>query len=1567
MGYVIPSELSAATIAKINQFTKNFEVKVLLFRNYHASTTIDSNPVSTGDYSTSTGIYSLPRRVWLKKVWVYSSSSNTGLKVEYKDENDNWVVCLVMTDINSPAFFIADFEVAMYASDWRFSLFDETDPSSVDRPTDLRFFSESYLDVTRDVKLDISMESSVDVISQNVKLPYSSITLENSDGRWVKNTTNKKKYYQGRTADAVDTGFEYLSANTGDGIRFVVMIKYYGLSWEDDEWIILSNFYGRKWSLNEVAGETAWAGKVKLAPPVHENKSVADTLENIIAMKDGKALIQINKPPYEEVVTVENEYVGDVELYLTDSPPQTADALLAGSKIWAHCRDDQYIYYAITKEIDLGTNWPADNYTMQIVRVTHSGESAETIGYVTTSSADKYTAGVQYNWNAWKSQTWSSLPPFTSTQMTGWIRNIYMDCDDDYLYFSLVTLARIEYDAPVTINDWESVIIRCTKDGSNWGQVFPYKESGQDSGSSTPYRNSFGSGNIKRSLHGFRTWNGSGDFDNPSVGGWERYGAICRYESGGTEYLLALELQRNYGRTGAAVQQVYRLPTDLSSYTYINDLPNDICIWSIMKYDDDRFCVMWRNNGTSKNYLGMAGFDNSGNFVIFDYGYTEINTVTKGLSFLSDSIYASGVDYSHSSMSVGTDGIKQAYKCIFIADGNNLIHELHATNNEYLSHRFPLITVAGSDITKERIEYGIEYVDGDLFYSIGWIINLRTGEIKFRQIIPPLSEGSDIRISYDFINRFLFFIMDTKNRLGGDCLGKISQSQFDNFHFNEYGALERVPFLQSQTISMKQSVLDYYRIETDNGNWDDVNDLNFTFGGTSNPDHLLSFEFVPDYDGVLNSIKIPVRLHATSTLAGNPWNPIDIDLYLTDDGVEYECADTIHPDTPPTSADIVSLGSFELFIDKSRVVGTGGGGAIQAGDESPYYWRTFDVSAADVSVEAGKSYGIIIRGEVSGDYLIYCTLAKIVAMTTENRTIESYINDGADITTLSSSSWNAPDSGSSNGLCVLSVIEIRKDKVELKSSDIIDSLNPNISSGFISIMGGSDTTIVVKSHDLQTEYDRGAPGCHYNITYSGGKFYISNDWGILTIDDIIVVQWFDSKSDLIQVTSEPKDMLSEAMRRNDETNFLGVSLRGEKLLPAPRSVAIEQIFTIGQGTEEPLSASTDQKIEGDSADSVRSWNETKKKFESPDVESAASTKFALDFKDPFICGTTGYVVRYGKGLSTDTIEDGSFTPGSSRDVPMFYRINMLSPGTGFSNDDYHIMFHDENYRTWRLANGGDRTDMIDNTVVADTGVADTHFSGSDDGEPLKGEDWFYVKHMNKYYDGGDTLYWIAYESEERVYYIDENGAVIHDTSYLNNSDKNPIKSSYLEKAIYVKFTPEDFKQQPLFEYHGDSGETGYDSSYSSKVKAWMRVKIDRIDIKANGVSALFTNITTFNKFIRVLVIGYPLNYRIGVEYEKKVSGSDHADARIFDSENSLIQSYEVARLKGNQILDFWGVNHEPITRTIPFNPSIRPGAVVRLSSDILGLEDRLYYVHNRSGIIAPTSGLETELKDMFAI
>jgi hypothetical protein len=300
------------------------------------------------------------------------------------------------------------------------------------------------------------------------------------------------------------------------------------------------------------------------------------------------------------------------------------------------------------------------------------------------------------------------------------------------------------------------------------------------------------------------------------------------------------------------------------------------------------------------------------------------------------------------------------------------------------------------------------------------------------------------------------------------------------------------------------------------------------------------------------------------------------------------------------------------------------------------------------------------------------------------------------------------------------------------------------------------------------------------------------------------------------------------------------------------------------------------------------------------------------------------------------------------------------------------MFKKNQYKQWRLATEDDREDISGNYKLGlDPSSRDSEGSPGDDitldGSALtKEKSYFIVKHMNEYY-GENTLNFVAYISEERKFYINKDGQIVEDASYgAEDTAKNPSPTNFPGKPIIVTISPQDFMQNPMFEYHSESGEDGYWSGANASVDKWASMRINRTNIMPMGVNVDFSNWGNESQFIGIEIFGYPLNQIRGIRYRKTLPGAKHADAKKLKIDNDLIESEIVAKLKCDQVIDFWGDERNIVKRTATYNPEYYTGMIIRLTSDYQDQTEQLFYVLGLKHDIS-AQGMRTEFTRLLEI
>jgi len=1556
MGTLLPSNLTSTEISEIERFTKKYEVRVKMYSEASPSTYESGTPT---DYSSSSGEYSITTEIWLKSFSLVISSGYDVIKAEYEDIDGNWVVAKTIKHGGSTNIAL---KYSVWGKKFRFTEYKESDPTDTTHPSYVWINAEAWSDISDYIGNDIRIENNCGDMLGSIRLPFVSISINNMDGSWGKQKTlTLPRYIQTKTSP---TGTISGSAAIPKraGVRVTVEIRFLGPDWEEKNWILLASFNVRKWSVNLLAGESGWVAKTIYQVPLVEGGQIHEIIDKYICRQDGDMLIQIVKSEDPEIVTVSSEIVG--ETYLEPAIPKK---LIDGVKTHSFCTDGNYIYYS--KKI-YAPNTFEGGY-IEIRKMLTSGEGDEYVGRIyAVPQAVVYDPSAGYDLNftgAFYSANFTHINNNNTFQRT--VRACYgMAVDGENLYISVSTVCNQIFTEPSPLGSaaWvgESLLYKLPKDGSGWAALVGPNVTINE----TKYeKNTYTASHVYSLGFWASIYNGvttGYTYDYYDVIDASSYWAgvirsLLLFDDSGVQKILFIK-ERNRNNTNNPTttgSEFWVCNKDFSSMTQRGSTASTVRVEAIAVFLDSLMFVhwsTWSSGVLQSRYLGLLERSYSGDFSIASYGSAMLSEWFYSMQFILNGIYAAGNYYdggvyNYTNESEAADGIKEKYNCVFQLGGFNICHYQHEERNDFLSNPEPNIMIGGNPISYDVAKYLGEYVDGEHYVTMGWALNLKTGELILRQAYASL-DPLEVTASYDFYRSVMFYQADAESRLDDNGLGKLASASDRNYFINEAGMIERLKFIETQEIPVRHVINDYSEVSEDLGEKTDggIYGLRLSYDYVSSNDCLTSFQFTPKFDGYLESFRIPVKILKSGTVPGGSDIPIDVDIYIADETtgeVDYMSTDGNKPVSPPTSADIQTLISDTMYISVARATKLISGSTY----DSDYYWMSFDLSSASHKVYADKNYGLIIRCASTGTYLQYRILAKIVS-NSNNRfiTYQSGITNGSSITAISSSSWvmGAIDTSPS---VAIGVVQMKRTKQELKSVDIVDSLNPNISSGFSSIDAGDDTSIRVRNSDLTVEYDRGASD-DYQITYSGGRFYVDFDISgsaiLDSIDNVVIVSWFDSKTDLLTLT-DIDDIVEEQSEFGDHTTYLRTIVKGTKLSPTDAPARINKRFDLYPGILLGIESENmhQQKAE---ASSMYDWNEKTKTWDLRDANSENSSKFDFEFKDPFVTGTTGYIVRTGKGLSSDKIASGTANYLSTHDVPLFYRVNA---SVGFADDSYHVMLHPSCYKEWRLATSADYPDMSGNCV----GTAPT--SASD----VKTSDHFYLKHMNNAFGESQAQY-IAYESEEKRFYVDANGVLIEDDSYDPLGPKNHLGSVFPSKIIYVLLTPSDLAGNPMFAAHGVSGKDGYDSSMSFNVKEYHACKIDRADISAFGVDVIYSNFgVKYKRFLEMQVTGYPVNKQLDIKAERRNDGYLHADAKTLLVDNDLIQVDAIANRTAMMLHDFWGKERIRFSKTVPFDPRLRPGAIVKVTSEFEGLDGNMFYVTNPKSLLSLSDGLKTVL------
>jgi len=1602
MNTVFPSSLTSNEINNINLFGKKYEFRVLLWRNVAASHELDQ----TNRYNTSSGEYTFewidqynnnPSPVWIKSLTYTQSSAVTYPvhRMEYMDENGNFILLKEWySKVTSSSLVIIDNPV--FASTYRIRSYSESNLSSWIVMNSVTFYSDTFFDITKYVS-SIDIDQNASAFISDFDIPYTSLGLINSNGMWNKNTdASLIPYCDRRNTDGTWQWISYAATNIKtykvQGSRITIEIKFLGDNFEESNFIILSCFNARNWKGNSVSGESGWTAKVKIDTPLIEGMAVDDIIENYIVKKeDGTLLLQLNKDRKKEIVTVVNEIVGDATLN-----PENPVRLIEGSQVLSHCSDGTFTYYAIRGSTDHADTSPGVGIDIWRGMI---GGVQEFLGTIRPKYPTTITWG-GYNYSFW-SILYNQHSSFYGGNVSRYVAHIFqMSVDQEYLYIPCVHYMYGDYRAaggsPV---QWlceitDSVLYKLPKNGA-WGNIFSTSaESSLLSGSypltaSSTYNLSLGSNcyaistalNIQASA--FAGWPVPDPLESGnSILAWMGCELI---NDGGTEKLLVMKkLKDRANITTSPLTGFIKINKNFSSATQIGTSGGRELVLCAKKMGDSisdtsLFCSYYDEQYLI-NYLSMIDIIGS-TYVLQNTMHADLGKRIMSLTRQSDGLYGSGQGYQFDAefslpSTESPYGIVQLYNTVFNINACNICHISDPYNNEYVSYPVPEITSGADRLDNNYIRYGsYSYKDG-IYSTLGFKLNTKTGELVLRDIIPS-SSPKQIRASYDFVNSIKFYESNEKSRLSNNVIGKLQETTDKIYFINEYGALSNLPSLKSQAISMKSVSNEYLTTfpSDEVTNPESEQFFRITEVGVQ-LNSVSAIEFCPLHTGILNSVSIAFALRnmPPNAIKTNFSVKLGISNNNTDNVFLTRDTGTSKPILPPVTANITEiLSSTMVFHNAAKLYSRTGGY-----NQSEYYWNKFDVSAANFTVSKGQHYSILIMqaAEVNtGNY--FGILAK-KALTESpisgycdagayeynegflNKGCYQLINDTA-WTSLVSGNWYC---GCGDGLGAtydsvpMMEINIRKKIQTLDAVNMIDPTNKNITGDYNSLMFGSNTALVVRNTDFTTTYTRNT---HYTISNIGGEFTLNfpAGTGTLTINDNIVAQWLESKHDLLSIIDSryknKTSLLTESSSFGDDTRYLRTTINGLVLMPSSISTGINRRFDMFPGMSKLIEATVQESKKIESVGMYK-WDDQQNKFIAVDDDfSSESKNFVVEFSDPMLVGTTKYIVREGKWKSTDTLNIGSKS-GTSKDVPYFFRVTLSSA----LDLPYNIMIKPEHCVEWRVATDADWNDMtVSSNAYCDYPPTDP--------TNIKTSTQFYLKHMNKRY-GFNTCDYVAYNVHDIVFFVDDNGTVIEDQSFNNNDQRNPISTSYSDKRIFVRLSPVDIYGNPLLRYHKYVSQTnGYSSEAYTGIMPWMSGNIQRADINNYGVNAIYNNYDMVNKkFLDIEVVGYILNNITNIMCDIKNPGYTHADASTITITNEFMQNIPQLELRTRTINAFWNLNRIEYSASSTYDPRLRPGTIVRITSERENLNNALFIIlkpkHSMSN-----SQLITNLGDMLQL
>jgi hypothetical protein len=1597
MATFLPSEITQAIKDNIERFSVKPEYRVLMMTGLGGSY-ISGNPVGDGEYNTSNGEYTLLEKVWIKKVTSVNGGFAAGYKeirIEYQNSSGDWVLWHSETTTgSSPSITI---NTTIWADKIRVLFYKDSDESDIFYPSLVFVQSEKFFDVT-DYTGGITLETNTSGLGSEFNLPFTSIELVNNNGQW-----NKYKSFSLPTYSVVRSSGAYIEEVSlfpsslvpykKRGTRFVVLIKFRGTDYADSDWIMKSSFYSRKWSNSSVSGESAWNAKSKIKSPTIEGAEFYDIINDYLVRDEEKnLLVQNDIPNVQQVITVADENIGEVVF-----EPDVPNTLFEGEQILSHCADSEFQYYAVRE----GTAGALTDMGIGVhVYRRRVGDEAELLG--TIRCRTPYRIGedaATWGFRSFANDKDAGSSLFGGQVFSGYVPHVFkMAVDDTHLYIPVVDYHHGNYQDIIAFPEQvrgysigQSCIYKLPKEGGGiWTTLFwpgiadtnPLTQEYRNVSETLTFPNVDGTvipKNIPQPYAqpyiysaGFTQFltNGTDPLWWNNSDRSEIFLGCELIQDGGVEKLLVcvqkkaitdpsanpltefVILEKDWNPLGRAGDINTYADITRTSHGFSESREWVVCVNA---FNDQLNYASFQDAATpGANYISVISRDAAGDFHIdrslkIPYG---TNGITLSLSFYIDGLYQSGVGYDWYTEYKSEDivGIQQLYKNFFQLNGYNLIHFQHDDRNEWLSNSIPSIKVAGGDPSHDLVRYGLTGLDGELFTTPSYQLNLRTGDLILRQVLPS-GDAFRITASYDFVLSVLFFKADSDSRLSESVIGKLQEVSSRTNFINEAGMLEEMKYLESQSIPIANVINPYnIAVSTDPANLE-IERTHYTNSYTSGIDQLTAFEFTAEFDGVIEMVRIPIRVEHFPG-QGTFSAPVNGRLYLAPDVNLTRDYPTWRDKVinPPVSGDIVELtdgaDTFDILILQNRITIPGDGSDTMPASRiySEYYWVSANVAEQGITVEKGRTYCIILREPYSAimdnftSHQCLCKGAEEGAPADlPNKIAWNTVVTSQPMSTVDGGTWKPPeyDTGGGTNYDYTGLIDVvvKKTAQELKSVDIIDSLNPVIASGFRSLQGGDDSTFSLKSDDYNTTYVRDTD---YTLTYVGGKFILT----LLTlgIDDSVIAQWYESKTALLKLGDLLGDgvpTLSEQSQHGVDTQFLRTTLTGQRLRPADVSVRSRKQYDMYPGLGRHAEEDSGQ-IKNMEVVAAGDWNDNLNEFDALNPGADPETKrFSMDFNDPFVVGSTAYRVRRGKGKAGDNWKYGQLFPSIT--PPIFYEVSIA--GSGITDLNYHVMlgFGDNiAYKSFRIAVESDWIDMVEDGGVFVQGTTPT--TPAD----IKTLDHFYIKHMNGVF-GISWTEWFAYESELALFFVNRDGNVIEDPNFSDSDPRNPHITNYPGKTISVTVGAVDLVGNPLFEGHGVAADpVGYDSDFDEAIYPNKAAKITRVAIRTLGVDVIYDGYGDKKKFLSLEVAGYPINKVLKLKADKKLPGADHADARAQIIDNEYIQHQAIADRKVFQNSDFWGTERLDYNKKVLYHPMLRPGTVIIVESELEGIDNELF-------------------------
>jgi hypothetical protein len=477
---------------------------------------------------------------------------------------------------------------------------------------------------------------------------------------------------------------------------------------------------------------------------------------------------------------------------------------------------------------------------------------------------------------------------------------------------------------------------------------------------------------------------------------------------------------------------------------------------------------------------------------------------------------------------------------------------------------------------------------------------------------------------------------------------------------------------------------------------------------------------------------------------------------------------------------------------------------------------------------------------------------------------------------------------------------------QLPHKNVIHSANTAYGQDTIKVSNAEFNIFYVQGTDFTVSYNSSLGT--YTITEVGNALegHIVFSYYTGPADDQLIV--FDADGKV-----RPPNMFSPGDEYSDFADIYNqIVVKGEKSFPTNTPMTIVDTLAV---SPKAMNADTGfSKVQEVVPSAAYVWDGDQNRFMYTSEAEQAASGYMVEFRDPFIIGTTEWRVRSPDTTQVETdseTRDGGawwlkFTWGTSFTVTG-------SPAEGTT--EYDAMVTNPLY--WRVATPEDIDEILDQGGVPGT---DKYKTGS----------YIYIK---KFRDGGpvsDNCTAYAYKLKDTYYHIDSAHRILEGRL---EDDENPTPSASPDKKIRILVEPIDATGAHLFPIAGTYDGVSIADAYCMKIVA-LRFRYD-------GLSADMYNYSDQVRYIRFSVTGYPIaqieRVKITVEdritQDASISAIEAKGERPLDISNPFVQSAATARLIGGMLLEWAKDFHSETPLTARFMPWLELLSPCLIASD----------------------------------